>query len=196
MKEVLNSYFADNDTPLLISFANHLKDWGYSVEIDYDNWDLLAYKESDEPDIAVLTVNKSLRPNQIRNIAQGEGPSKVVLVEGDDLELDDKIAMKLFMAQINVALYFRNLGWVSYTDEHRKLGFRDWNYRLLRHYRQDEDGTWNKACYGCGAFQPLTEYYRRPFSQGTARDPYRNLCKTCWNDRYRKKVDKPRISVV
>lgn len=196
MKEVLDSYFADNDTPLLISFANHLKNWGYTVEIDYDLWDLLAFKEADEPDIVVLTTKTGIKGNQLRNLASQDGPNKVILVEGDDLNLDDKVAMKLFMAQVNVALYMRNLGWVTYSDEHRELGFRDWNFRMMRKYQRDDNGVWHKACNTCGAIQPISEFYRRPSTQGSARDPYRNVCKTCWKHRYSPKVDKPRISVV
>jgi hypothetical protein len=196
MKELFESYFADNDTPLLISFANHLKNWGYSTEIDYDLWDLLAFKESDEPDIVVMTTKTGLRPNQVRNIASVEGPVKVILVEAGDLLVDDMLAMKLFMAKVNVALYFRGIGWVNYSEEHKNLGFRDWNYRLQRHYRLNEEGEWEKACSSCGEYKLLKRYYRRPRTQGTARDPYRNICLDCWKRKYKTKLDKPRITVV
>jgi hypothetical protein len=177
MRELLETFFPRNDSPLLVSFANQLHRHGFSTVIDFDFWDLRAYNGSNEPEISVLTIKNHLSPRMIERISQSESPYKIILVEGNGISLKKIEHQARFLAMLGVGIYLRNAGWLILPGNPKIRVSDDLKFQILDKYTQDERGTWGKFCTKCGVWYPHDQFYKNP--NPNARDPHRNLCKSC-----------------
>lgn len=182
MKVDLNHFFPDDAQPLLVSFSNFLHEKGVSTRIEFDFWDLYGYTEDDTPLYAVVTLKNRILPTDFRRLTQVVAPLRIVLLEGDDVYAPRIDGMRTFLASIGVGMYVRNLGWVCLPGNPLIPASEDWSFKLLDKYTRGKDGSWEKACTKCGEIKPTSEFYRRPRGQERARDPFRNVCKTCFQD--------------
>ena len=178
MKDVFEEYFPENDLPLIVSFANHLYEHGYSTVVGFDFWDLRAYLNGDEPEISILTVKNHLNSHTVQKISDSTSPYKVILIEGDGVSLRKLEHQSRFLAMFGVGVYLRNAGWLILPGKPKINVTEDLMYQVLDRYSQDDEGNWGKECTKCGIWKPETEYYNNP--NPTARDPRRNLCKECF----------------
>lgn len=177
--DLLESFLPDNDAPLLVSLSNLLREHGYATKIEFDFWDMKAYRDKDQAEIAITTVNNHVNSTIFQKIVDSEAAYKIVLVEGDRISLAKLENQARFLAMLGVGVYVRGVGWAILPGMVRLDGVEDFMFRMLPKYTQDEDGTWGKFCTKCGAWYPHTEFYANP--NRTHRDPYRNQCKTCFN---------------
>jgi hypothetical protein len=190
MKEVYETYFPDLDLPLVVSFATHLRNMGYSVVVDYNLFDLLVYDKEGELVLGVLSTRAYPSPSEMQSVMSDDIPEKVILVENPGDMVAEKLASKMYLAHTDVSLYLNGLGWAYFRGDEPKIDYREWKFQGLRRYRKQDNGEWVKKCVFCDTYKTVDNYYRRHRWGGRIRDPYRNVCKTCWKERYSKGVDK------
>ena len=175
----ISNFMADLDRPLIVSFTNFLADHDVSTRIEYGYWDLLGFTDDDSPAIAAMVRRTMLSSREIFRLTEKISPVKVVLLEGEDLPLDDIEALKVFCASIGVYLYVSGVGWVVSRNKPIVPYSEDWSFQMLSRYRKDDNGVWSKECRSCGKLTPHWDFYKRGKNDRNARDPYRNICKTC-----------------
>ena len=184
MKEVYESYFPELDLPLIVSFANHLKNLGYSVKVDFDLYDLLVYNSDDTPILGVMSAKRFPTPDRIMSVIEDETPEKVILVENPGDEVEATLSAKMYMLGGDLSIYLNRIGWVYVRGGQPKSDFQQWKFGRLARYRRAENGEWVKKCVFCETHKTLDNFYRRHRWGGRIRDPYRNVCKACWKERY------------
>jgi hypothetical protein len=184
----LNHFFPDEGKPLLVSFSNFLHEHDVTTQIQFDFWDLYGYNGDENPLYAVVSLKNRIHGLDFKRLTQAVAPLRVVLLEGDDIWAPRLESNRTFLASIGVGLYARGVGWVCLPGNPLVPATEDWNFKLLDRYSRDETGQWVKACTKCGEVKPTSGYYRRPRSQPRARDPFRNVCKTCFEGYYKKRA--------
>jgi hypothetical protein len=190
MKEIYETYFPDLDLPLIVSFTTHLRNFGYSVKIDYDLYDILVYDKKGELVMGVLSTRVYPNSAEMKSVLADETIEKVILVENPGDLVEEKLIAKMYLAGSDVSIYLNGYGWGYVRGGEPKMNYQQWKFHGLARYSQREDGEWLKECVFCHEKQTLDQYYRRHRWGGRIRDPYRNVCKTCWKERYSKGVDK------
>lgn len=179
--ELLESFLPDNDAPLLVSLSNFLRQHGYVTKVEFDFWDMKAYKDHDKPVLLVTTVKNHINSSIFQQIAEADSPYKVILVEGDRISLPKLENEARFLAMVGAGVYIRNAGWAVLPGTIKLSGLESFRLRVLDRYSEDASGVWGKHCTKCGEWRPKTEFYANP--NRNARDPYRNQCKPCFNGR-------------
>ena len=181
MKEVLESFFPDNKIPLLVSLSNHLHLHGYATQVEFDFWDMKAYKDSELPDISIVTVKNHVSSSTLEAVSKDFSPYKIILVEGDRISLPKLVNQSRFLAMLGVGVYIRNAGWVVLPGKPMLLVSEDFQLLVLEKYTKNKRGKWGKYCTKCGAWTQYNGFYKNPNSN--ARDPRRNHCKECHDGR-------------
>lgn len=179
LQTILETFSPSSREPLLVAFINHLTQNDYSSAMDFGFWDFYVYNEGDDPFLAVKTIKNSLTKDDIFRISTAKTPQKVVLVEGDAIGHARFDSLRLFLASLGVGLYIRDVGWYTYPHYPYLSVPEDLVFRLASRWYQDSEGQWLKDCSKCHVPHSTDGFYRA--ANPRARDPYRNVCKTCFN---------------
>lgn len=179
MKDIFEGFFPDRDVPIIAAFSYHLKKFGYSTVIDFGFWDVLGYKDDDEPEIGLLQVKNTVRKDQIARLAKETVPYKVILADSEVANLGHIDSIRVFLAQLGVGLYIRDVGWYVLPGTTSIPVAEDILFRVTKRWFQDSSGNWRKTCTKCGRELGPESFYKQSKSIST-RDPYRHVCKSCF----------------
>lgn len=166
------------EDPLVISFIEFARSRGFSSRINFGFWDFHVFSDTDEPLIAVKTVRNSITDAVLSRIVTDPTPTKVILMEGAEPNLQRLREQQLILSSTGTGVYVRSLGWRSLPGARTVDVVEDLQLKLAKRWSQDPDGIWRKACTKCGERQPQGDFYRSAYPG--AKDPYRNICKSCW----------------
>lgn len=179
MKELdFMEFSPPENVPLVISFVEMMRSKGLYVVMSWDNWDFLAYKDTEEPVLAIKTVKNRISTDVLSRLMADETSFKVVLIEGDRVDLENLRSQRLFLASARVGVYVRRVGWLSLPSEDVRDDIEELRLKLSKRWKQGKDGVWRKQCRSCGEWKTADEFYRA--HNRTAKDPYRNDCKECF----------------
>lgn len=168
-----------HEDPLIISFIEFSRQAGFSSEIEFGFWDFTLFDGDETPALVVKTIRNRVSPAVLSRLVTEPTPMKVLLVEGGTPQLDRLQEQAVFLAATGTGVYVRGLGWRSLPGTPVTDEVTDLKLKLARRWRRREDGTWEKACTKCGELKSPQHYY--PSAYKTAKDPYRNICISCWN---------------
>jgi len=186
----LSHFMADNNKPLIVSFSNFLGEHDVATKVGFEFWDLFGYAEGDTPVLAAIIRKGILRPKEIFRLSDKIAPVKVVFIEGDDLDPADIDTMKMFLASMGVSMYVRNVGWLVTKTKGIIPMADDWPFQMLKRYTQNEEDVWGKVCHTCNKWTPYWNFYARGGDAVNAKDPRRNLCKSCSKADWTKKKER------
>ena len=178
MNEIFEGFFPREGVPILVEFVNHLHDNGYSSEIDFGFWDVFAYKDGDEPEIAVLQVKNTVNKGQIARLAREKYRFKVVLADSEAVNVGHIDSIRVFLAHLGVGLYIRGVGWYVLPGTKSINVAEDVLFKVSKRWYRDVDGNWRKDCSKCQRPLGPESFYRQ--SNPRVRDPYRHICKSCF----------------
>ena len=176
---MLEEFLPRSKLPLVVSFSNFLETEGYIIKIGFDFWDVYAFKDHDDPMIAVTTIKNHLNSTILTRIADSNTPTKIILVEGDKIHLDRIEHESRFLAMMGVGVYVREVGWVVLPGVPVLEVGDDFVYKTMERYTMDDAGNWGKHCKVCGVWTPTTGFYDSSYHN--SRDPKRHVCKRCHN---------------
>lgn len=166
------------EAPLVISFIEMVHSRGYSTQMDFGFWDFYVYEDSEEPAMAVKTVKNRITRPQLSRLVADDVPLKVILIEGNHPAWAELEKQKLFLATTGTGVFVRNVGWRSLPGEPAVDKVEDLQLKLAPRWSQRDDGVWVKTCTKCGKQKTQIDFYASAYK--TARDPYRNMCKSCF----------------
>ena len=175
-------YDGEERLPLLVSFLTHSRERGFYSQVSFDFFDAYVFdaESSDfEPVVAVKQVKNRISKDQMERLVVDDTPTKVVLVEGDRPDTESLLSTSVVLARTGVGVYVRGSGWLYAPRRASEASQRDLRLEMAPGWEQRE-GVWRKQCRVCGEWKGTNDYYERPASQRTARDPYRQSCRDCF----------------
>jgi len=158
------------------------RDQGFSSEISFGFWDFYIWADvesGDGPQIALKTVKNSITNAVLNRLVTEPTPLKVLLVDGGSPQMDRLDGQMAFIAATGTGVFVRNVGWRALPGRPSAGVVPDLKLRLAPRWQQNEHGVWEKACSKCGEFKTTNDFY--PSAYKTARDPFRHICRDCWN---------------
>lgn len=169
------------DAPLVISFIEMAREDGFATRIEWDFWDFSLYADElsdDPPDLVVKSIKNRVTSAQMGRLVVEPCPLKVFLVDGNRPKLEELRSQSVFFASTGTGVYVRDVGWL--TMPHRPVirDVQDLQLKMAPRWSQDVNGVWQKTCSKCGETKGLRDFY--PSASSTARDPYRNVCISCF----------------
>ena len=176
----LTDFAPHTDLPLLASFLVMALELGHKSISSFDYWDAYVLDSKNKPYIAVRAVQKGVTESVLAHVVSEQVPLKVILVEGKRPQLAYIDSKAPFLAMAGCGVFVRGVGWRVLPNSPNAEVIRDMQLKMAPRWSFDEASqTWMKACTKCGELQTTEDFYRANYP--TARDPYRNICISCFS---------------
>lgn len=169
------------DGPLVVELVEYLRNHEDIVmSINFGVWDFVSSgSDDDEPVLAVKSVRNSIPRDLFSALSRSRIPLKVILVEGQNPDIEKIMAQSMLLSSTGTGVYVRNYGWVTLPSRKINVDLRESAFIKSKKWRLDDDGEWRKRCRKCGEWKEPEGYSSSGRSVG--HDPYRSTCKACDN---------------
>ena len=165
------------NTPLVISFVEHMRSLGYSSVIRFDFWDFSLFQDEDDPICVVKTARNTVTDPMLERLTLDEVPIKVILLDGPEPKWENLKKKTPFLSLIGAGVFVRDVGWVTLPGKGVESDIEDLRFKISGKWHRNNAGEWRKRCTSCHVPKGPEEYYDSAYP--TARDPKRNICKEC-----------------
>jgi len=179
-KHEFESFNPTQAIPLVVSFITFALSLGYSSIVPFNFWDFYVLDKDSKLNVALKTIKTKVTGRLLKTILVEKAPFKIVFIERPKLvpEIMDKHGM--FMATTGAGLYARDVGWLLLPGQPNVPVVRDLGLKLAPRWRKDSERGWVKTCTSCGKECGPEDFYKSAYSN--ARDPYRNICISCFRE--------------
>lgn len=159
------------------------------MAIDWGVWDFVSSGgESENPEVAVKSVRNTIPSDTIDAITRSPIPLKIILVEGQNPNLDRLMGQAILLSSVGCGVYVRNYGWLTLPSRRITVPDDDINFIKSKRWQKDPERGWIKRCRECGEHKTPDEYYQT--GKTTGYDPFRHICKACDNSKRAKNARK------
>lgn len=170
--------------PLVVELVEFLRAHeGLVCQMDWGEWDFVAVDEEGTEMLGIKSVRNHLPKTTVEQVFRSLIPYKVFLVEGESPDFTLLSAHASLLSSQGVGIYVRNYGWVGIPHFRPKRAAPVDKLMFAPAWSQNPEGRWEKRCSRCKQKKTPNEF---PFrGKDARRDPYKNICKVCDNERRR-----------
>lgn len=172
--------FGEVGAGALVKMLAALEAEGYNLDFESDFWPIVASHSTTSHVIRLRKITKPIALRDMNAVASHSNESRVLLA---DFAANPSEWIRFWPAYAQMAgigIYDLNAGWVLFPGTVTPEGLQRLRQYQIPHYTTLETGEKLKVCTKCGEYKSVTEFYRKPRREYTARDPYRTRCKACF----------------